>query len=202
MRKLLRRILWLVKGLLLAVTLAVVVLWVRSYWRCDSVWHIQRGESERRTTSGPEMVSQLGWVSAAWTEVLWPAQPPIYDSISGGFDGRSGPAGNFVQNIREEHGLGPVHWGRDWLRQYSTNKEKRLFYDSHVIRVRHWLLAIVCGAWPIASLYFLTRRAIKRRRLMRAGCCKSCGYDLRATPQRCPECGAVSLNSNASVASD
>ncbi len=203
MRNLLRRILWLVKGLLLVVCLTVLVFWVRSYWRCDSVWHIQRGEiSGRTTTTGPELASQLGWVWADWTDVSCPAQPPISDSLSAGFHGGSAPVGNYICDVREEHRLGPVHWGRDWMRQYSKSNEPRLFYDSHVLRVQHWLLAMVCGAWPITSLYFLTRRAIRRRRLLQTGCCKICGYDLRATPTRCPECGAMSSNSKGSIVSN
>jgi hypothetical protein len=56
-------------------------------------------------------------------------------------------------------------------------------------RVPHWAaslaLALPAAAWA-------ARQRARRRRLarLRAGThCQACGYDLRATPDRCPECG-------------
>jgi hypothetical protein len=48
-----------------------------------------------------------------------------------------------------------------------------------------WFLAVIFGASPTV---WITRR----RRQYPAGHCETCGYDLRETPQRCPECGAIS----------
>ena len=50
----------------------------------------------------------------------------------------------------------------------------------------HWLPVVVFALAPAV------RWTRERRRLVRVreGRCTSCGYDLRASPERCPECGA------------
>jgi len=47
------------------------------------------------------------------------------------------------------------------------------------------VLAILPGLW--------VGRAIRKLRRHKIGLCPNCGYDIRATPQRCPECGRVTL---------
>ncbi|HZL36418.1 MAG TPA: hypothetical protein VFC78_13950 [Tepidisphaeraceae bacterium] len=75
----------------------------------------------------------------------------------------------------------------------------RLGFDSHRIRnqsgtrewvvIPLWLAAIMMGALPILWV----RRRAARAKSLRAGHrqCRRCGYDLRATPDRCPECGTI-----------
>jgi hypothetical protein len=46
-----------------------------------------------------------------------------------------------------------------------------------------WFLVILFGAAPALRII--------RRRKYPEGRCRNCGYDLRATPERCPECGRI-----------
>ncbi len=51
----------------------------------------------------------------------------------------------------------------------------------------YWLLATI-SAVPLLLLAPGLRRARRTRRRQRLGLCLRCGYDLRASPERCPEC--------------
>lgn len=50
-----------------------------------------------------------------------------------------------------------------------------------------WTIIAISAILP--GIWLLRQRMLRRRRM--AGRCATCGYDLRATPDRCPECGTV-----------
>ena len=53
------------------------------------------------------------------------------------------------------------------------------------IGIPYWLVILLASTLPIYWLHLkLTRRSRRRQ-----GMCASCGYDLRASTDRCPECG-------------
>lgn len=51
-----------------------------------------------------------------------------------------------------------------------------------------WIAVVMAAAMP--ALWIRCARRVGRDRVG-LSFCRSCGYDLRATPLRCPECGAV-----------
>jgi hypothetical protein len=52
----------------------------------------------------------------------------------------------------------------------------------------HWLPALLTAAPPALWIAARARSRTRQRRTAR-GLCPACGYDLRGTPGRCPECG-------------
>ena len=59
------------------------------------------------------------------------------------------------------------------------------------VTVPYGLIAITAGTVALTHLAAGTWRGRRQVKRVRAGLCPACGYDLRATPGRCPECGAA-----------
>lgn len=65
------------------------------------------------------------------------------------------------------------------------NGKSPLAIQVHLIP--YWIIVVASLVLPTAV--FLIRHSKRHRAI--AGLCEKCGYDLRATPDRCPECGTV-----------
>lgn len=64
------------------------------------------------------------------------------------------------------------------------NEPWRREWYNHGIAIHWGWLCLLSGSLVMIPLF-------RRGRRVREGGCAVCGYDLRATPDRCPECGSV-----------
>lgn len=97
----------------------------------------------------------------------------------------------------------PAAWANTFLYAWSVFDDLKPFYGSKVtlasgavsiaLGFPHWVVAVPLSMWPVLAFC----RGVHRYRRRRSGLCMVCGYDLRASEERCPECG-VSFETNRS----
>jgi hypothetical protein len=94
-------------------------------------------------------------------------------------------------NTGEESHAAIIRKGTIAVYRYSwRDPVTRQFYlvsPAPMLVIPYWVLAIITAALPIVRFGVWWRRWRRHPE----GCCSACGYDLRATPQRCPECGTA-----------
>jgi hypothetical protein len=67
----------------------------------------------------------------------------------------------------------------------SQRHRLQTFYGVNIV-IPFWFQCLLFSILPIAGIVRWCNRRIDA-----IGHCASCGYDLRATPDRCPECGTI-----------
>ena len=77
------------------------------------------------------------------------------------------------------YGTFPERW-RPFIQTYGPG-------GGHAVSIPLWFATLAFAAYPALALI---RGPFRRYRRRKRGLCATCGYDLRGSPERCPECGA------------
>jgi hypothetical protein len=170
-----RRILFLVAAAAsLVLCVAAAALWARGYVALDAV--------KRRTTQGHHTaISSRGVLALTAEDATQHTAPPPGAPPRWGLE-HADPidltdAAAEIDPARRPPVLG-FYFGR-----WAAADQPRW-----VLLVPAWAVAGVTAIAPILAAASIVRRRRRKRRLS-ANHCPACGYDCRATPGRCSECG-------------
>ena len=180
-----KRILFpLFSGVSLLLCLAACLLWARSYGGSDYVGRAASDPAD--TTTHHEWFVQCTRGQLRLGHRLHMVYPPL------GYQLPSGAPRTWWTHGRL--GVGHMDWEPRPVGAYETGLESSFASTSERgVAIPMWLTVLVFGILPAIWLW----RRLRGRRRIRTGLCSACGYDLRATPDRCPECGATSVNGQA-----
>jgi hypothetical protein len=175
--RLLRHLLNAATVLSLLLCAATVGLWARSYWVCDSAkwWHPTKRVAYAVACS-------RGRVGFETYERRYPMNSPDhYKKPPGAYATEPLPASEF-----EEGWPVPLETRRTFMGFAYLSATLYGAVTTRIYIVPLWPVTLLTALAP--ARYWLGDR---KRRWRASGFCSSCGYDLRATPDRCPECGAI-----------
>jgi hypothetical protein len=182
-----RRMIMTLAAASLALCAVMMTLLVRSYWRSDAITHRTAAASfdlwtERGSLTFQRMSSPLTeWEAVGWGWSSTPTAPPSpawpdpgvrIGVHAAGFELYVSDGGTVSLGTNNMYGSTPVVAG-------SPPRVR--------VAVPLWLGAVI---FALPAIVVTVRRARCRRRRALHNCA-NCGYDLRATPGRCPECGSV-----------
>ena len=173
----LRRIRTLASILSLLLMLAAAALWVRSYRTEDLVGYNRKG------------VGSLSAWSRDGRLALWHDR---YEQL--GILQRRRVGWEYEANPMRKPGRWPDGTPGFW--GFVAERDQRGQDAYRAVAIPLWALAALFAIPPAMGIWARARR----RAAQRLGLCPVCNYDLRATPDRCPECGTPASKTPAPAA--
>jgi hypothetical protein len=185
-RRVSRHLLTIVTVLSLLLCVATCLMWVRGYWWTDRAFW--------------KRADHLYWIQSWRGEVSVQVEASRLSAISGfGLerereDTYDGNASSRLWDIRWVSFPAPPNkiilrsWAGFW---YCTLEAPTGILVAEVA-APSWSIALATAALPLGWTIAQIRSSARSRRRQRLGLCATCGYDLHASVDRCPECGTTS----------
>lgn len=180
----------------LLLTLVLAVIWIRSYWfetrfTQMKISKISNSEQELRTDWYTLEKGRFIWsVSIMQTRLLRDRADQFGKMQYLWEDKRLSP---WKSQRREDFIIGPTRYGYRFLgfliEKYDLSASQE---RGKQFNVPCWFLTLLFGIAP-ATWLLGAWRAYRRHHREELGLCLACGYDLRASKNRCPECGRAVL---------
>jgi hypothetical protein len=192
-----QRLLNVLVGVSLVLCVAAAVLWVRSYDIGELFEYVKLGSVDR-TFSVYLLSGATGNIHFFRTQ--WSFKKPglaekfaLSDSelFHEGFHFySSGPLSKTTFSLPYAWhflGFGFQGW-RPQLDPADLSIEAGSQFVSELdLQIPDWFIVLLTASLPAIAVWFRLKRRSRSRKCL----CLVCGYDLRATPNRCPECGTA-----------
>jgi hypothetical protein len=158
-------------------------LWTQSYWAPTAL--INKRDFPAQTTSTNLMSSKVReriiFISTSRGELM------LARSLSSDGDLKAAQGWDLFSTSQMSVVIGPTLMNR-------CGFGLRLEHDGEAsftrMMIPFWFLFILTAILPFGWIVFYFKRRARLIRIVK-GLCEKCGYDLRATPNACPECGTI-----------
>jgi hypothetical protein len=184
----------------LVLCVATVGLWVRSYWRSDALVRVIHNADHRLSPGEQFIVRSKGVCSArghfgalSSNIVMEGPGVSLFADASARYDRNFRPGWRYDGDAPDGHISSAMMRGSRFGFKIERSRQKQaapprlssIASDDRIVMVPCWLVVLVTGLLPVRFAYKVARAHAP------PGLCRKCGYDLRATPDRCPECGTI-----------